>query len=185
MYYHKMTSDVINISKFRKLSENQKLLNSAKAMYFSDKMFPTEIAEKLNIDINELGEYVFGKDRTGKSKHCWYYLKEQGKEPEFIHHYEEIKTIYIKSTEKKLMKAIDESIESLLKDKSKMLDMEPKDILNLIAAYEKMDKIGRLEEDKPTSHSISERKTFSLREIVEERKAKDAEVVDAKFKELE
>lgn len=134
------------------------------AMFMSGKFYPTEIADRLSIDINELGYYVFGADKTGTSKSCWHHMKESGEQPHFLAVYEEIKTLYIKKTEKKLLDAVNEAVDNLVSS-GKIEDADSKDLVNLVSAMEKIDKIGRLEEGRATSHTVNETKSFSLRDI--------------------
>lgn len=173
----------IEVKQFRTLRGNQQLRAQAMKMYMSGIMYPTEIASKLNIDINELGHYVFGPDKTGESPTCWKSMKDRGQVPKFVDTYEEVKVIYIKKTEKKLLDMANQIIDNL-SEKEKIDDMETKDLINIINSLEKVDRIGRLEEDKPTQNVITERKSFTLRDIIAKAKSSEDQIQDAKFTEL-
>lgn len=149
---------------YRSLKDNNELRRQAMLMFFSGKFYPTEIASMLSVDINELGYYVFGKDKTGTSPSCWHNKLQTGDYPKFIEVYEEIKTLYVKKTEKKLLDAINDTLDKLA-DNDEIQDFDTKDLANLVNSMEKIDKIGRLEEGKATSHTIQERPTFTLRDI--------------------
>lgn len=176
-----MTSE-ITIRQFKSLKENRELRNQAMAMYMSGEFYPTEICDRLLVDIEELGILVFGKDRTGTSKTCWKYLKDTGQVPKFVSVYEKIKPLYIKKTEKKILDTVNKVIDNIGDDEEKINDMDTKDLNNLVTAMEKIDKIGRLEEGKATTHTVTERTSYSLREIVN--KKKEEKIVDANFKEI-
>lgn len=175
--------DIIEIPKFRSLKENKQLRRQAMSMYMSDEFFPTEIAAHLQVDINELGEYVFGHNRKGDSKSCWKYLKEQGQIPQYASTYEDVKTLYIKKTEHKLLKMANKLVDKL-NSEDKLDEMQTKDLINIINSLEKVDRIGRLEEDKPTQNVVTERKSFSLRDIVASKNNPSEEPIEAKFTEL-
>ena len=172
----------ITIRQYKSLKENKELRNQAMAMYMSGEFYPTEICDRLLVDIEELGILVFEKDRTGESKSCWKYLKDSGQVPKFVSVYEKIKPLYIKKTEKKILDTVNKVIDNLGEDESKIQDMDTKDLNNLVTAMEKIDKIGRLEEGKATTHTVTERTSYSLREIVAKKKADDIENVE--FKEI-
>lgn len=183
-----MTSE-ITIRQFKSLKENKELRNQAMAMYMSGEFYPTEICDRLLVDIEELGILVFGRDRLGTSKSCWKYLKDSGQVPKFVSVYEKIKPLYIKKTEKKILDTVNRLLDNYADDEDgkvseKIDDMDTKDLNNLVSAMEKIDKIGRLEEGKATTHTITERTSYSLREIVAKKKADAAEIVDAEFKEI-
>lgn len=170
----------IVISTFKSLKTNRELKNQAMAMYMSGEFYPTEICDRLHVDINELGEFVFGVNRLGTDKDCWKYRKEAGDIPKFISTYEKIKPMYIKKTEKKILDAVNKIMDNLGEDEDKINDMDTRDLNNLVTAMEKIDKIGRLEEGKATTHTVTERTSFSLREIInnKRRKLPDVVVVD-------
>jgi len=176
-------SNEITVNQFKSLKDNKQVRDQAMAMYMCDHFYPTEIADKLHIDIEELGLYVFGIKKDGLAKTCWKYKKDNNLMPQFLQVYEKIKPMYVKKTEKKLLDMVNAVVDNLAKDKDKLLDMDTKDLTNLIASMEKIDRIGRLEEGKATSHTVQERQTFSLREVVMEAKSKklddieDAEVI--------
>ena len=156
----------ITINQFKSLKNNKDLRDQAMAMYMSGEFYPTEICDKLHLDINELGRYVFGADKTGTSTCCWKYKKDNGDIPKFISVYERIKPLYIKKTEKKLLDITNKLLDNLQEDEDKILDMDSKDLTNLISSMEKIDKMGRLEEGKATTHTVTERTTFSLRDVL-------------------
>lgn len=174
----------LTVKSFKSLKENKDLRDQAMAMYMHDDFYPTEICDKLHIDIEELGLYVFGSKRDGLSKTCWKSLKDTGNVPKFISVYEKIKPMYIKKTEKKILDITNKLLDNTLLNEDKIKDMDTKDLNNLVSAMEKVDKIGRLEEGKATTHAITEKKSFSLREIVSAKKEKDAEIVDAEYRNL-
>lgn len=168
------------LSNYKSIKENRELRIQAMAMYMSGEFYPTEIAQRLSIDINELGYYVFGADKTGTSKTCWHHLKETGQAPKYLSVYEKIKPMYIKKTEKKVLDMVNKIVDNLADDEDAIRDMTTKDLNNLVTSLEKIDKIGRLEEGKATSHTIQERETFSLRDIVaQSKKVKDEDIEDA------
>lgn len=174
----------LTVKSFKSLKENKDLRDQAMAMYMHDDFYPTEICDKLHVDIEELGLYVFGNNRKGDSKTCWKYLKDTGNVPKFISVYEKIKPMYIKKTEKKILDITNKLLDNVLEDTDKIKDMDTKDLNNLVSAMEKVDKIGRLEEGKATTHTITERKSFSLREIVNAKKEEDKKIVDAEYRNL-
>lgn len=157
----------MELVKYHKLSENKELKKQAMLMYVSGEFYPTEIAAKLSIDIDELARYVFGKNGLGTDKSCWEYKKVHGNVAKWTETYEAVKPLFIKKTEKKLLDAVNKIIDRISSDDTVMEELDTKDLASLIASYEKLDKIGRLEEGKATSHVVSERTTFSLRDIVE------------------
>lgn len=157
----------MELVKYHKLSDNKDLKRQAMLMYVSGEFFPTEIASKLNIDIEELGIYVFGKDKSGTTKACWKYLKDNGTLPKYVETYEAIKPMYIKKTEAKLLSIVNKVIDNIESDPTILDELDTKDLGSLISSYEKIDKIGRLEEGKATSHVVSERRSFTLNDIVE------------------
>lgn len=53
---------------------DRKTLETARIMYFGNYQL-TDIAEKLNIEIDTIRFYVFGEDGFGKNEKCWAYLK--------------------------------------------------------------------------------------------------------------
>lgn len=179
-----MSESNLTVKSFKSLKENKDLRDQAMAMYMHDDFYPTEICDKLHIDIEELGLYVFGENRKGDSKTCWRYLKDTGQMPKFISVYEKIKPMYIKKTEKKILDIANKLLDKTLESEDKIQDMDTKDLNNLVSAMEKIDKIGRLEEGKATAHTVTERKSFSLREIIANKKEEDEKIVDAEFKNL-
>ena len=159
------------------LTGNPPLLKQAKIMYLSGQFYPTEICEKLGVDINELGLYVFGANKQGTTKTCWKYMLDNGDIPNYVSTYEEIKPHFIKKTEKKLLDKINEVVDCLVDAE----DMDTKDLVNLVGSYEKVDRIGRLEEGKSTSNVMTQKKTFSLRDIIASKKE---DIEDANYTEL-
>lgn len=178
----------LTVKSFKSLKENKDLRDQAMAMYMHDDFYPTEICDKLHIDIEELGLYVFGKKRDGLSKDCWKNLKDTGNVPKFISVYEKIKPMYIKKTEKKILDIANKLLDTFIDEDGiaadKINDMDTKDLNNLVSAMEKVDKIGRLEEGKATAHTVTERKSFSLREIVNAKKEEKEKIVDAEYRNL-
>lgn len=53
---------------------DRKTLETARIMYFGNYQL-TDIAEKLNIEIDTIRFYVFGEDGSGKNEKCWAHLK--------------------------------------------------------------------------------------------------------------
>lgn len=157
----------MELIKYHKLSENKDLKRQAMLMYVSGEFYPTEIASKLNIDIEELGYYVFGADKTGTSKSCWKHLKDENKLPKWTETYKAIKPMYIKKTEAKLLKVVNKVIDNIESDPTILDELDTKDLASLISSYEKIDRIGRLEDGTATSHVVSERRSFTLNDIVE------------------
>lgn len=166
----------MELQTFRSLKDNKSLRDQAQAMFLSGEFYPTEIAQYLSVDINELGHYVFGDNRQGTTKTCWHYQKENNKAPVNIANYEKIKPMYIKKTEKRLLDVTNKLIKKLDND-TRIDEMDTRDLINLINSMEKVDRIGRLEEDKPTQNIVTERKTFTLRDIIS-----NSEVQDAKYR---
>jgi hypothetical protein len=165
------------------LKNNPDLRVQAMHMYFSKEFFPTEIALFLNIDINELGEYIFGKSRAGTAKRCWYYMREKGQTPKSLSTYVSIKPMLIKKTESDLIDVVRKGINKIVNDED--AELTPDSITKLVSAYEKMDKIGRLEDGKATSHVINENRSFSLREIVDDKKRfYDDDIEDVEYEEI-
>jgi len=158
--------ELIPQTTYKSLKDNPALKRQAELMYYSGGFLPTEICERLCVDIEELGKYVFGGDRSGTSTHCWRYKKDHGEAPKFLEVYEATKPMYIKKTEKKLLDIVNEIVDAIGADREKILDMDSKDLSNFISSLEKIDKMGRLEEGKATSHVVNERETFSLRDII-------------------
>lgn len=165
------------------LKNNPDLRLQAQHMYFSREFFPTEIASYLNVDINELGEYIFGASRTGNSKKCWHYRRENELEPKNLSNYVAIKPMLVKKTESELLEVVKKGIKKISENKD--AELSPDSIAKLVSAYEKIDKIGRLEEGRATSHVINENRSFSLREIVDDKKRfYDDDVEDVEYKEI-
>ena len=162
------------------LRSNKSVRERAMMLYFSKKFSPTEICSSLNIQVEEFGLYVFGENRNGESKTCWKYLRETNKTYNYLDTYVAIKPDYIKKTEKRILDKMNDALDDIDESEDKL---DTKDLGNLAATMEKMDKMGRLEEGKATSHVASERRTFTLRDIVDEKK--DDEVIDnVEFKEI-
>jgi len=170
----------MELQTFRSLKDNKSLRDQAQAMFLSGEFYPTEIAQYLSVDINELGHYVFGENRQGTTKSCWHYQKENNRAPVNIANYEKIKPMYIKKTEKRLLDVTNKLIKKLDND-SRIDEMDTRDLINLINSMEKVDRIGRLEEDKPTQNIVTERKTFTLRDIISKH-SPGSEVQDAKYR---
>ena len=148
-------------------------------MYFSEDFYPTEIADTLDIDINELGIYIFGPSKDGKDKDCWYRRKIENNPSRHIATYVSVKPNLIKKTEAKILDRISKALEDIEGQEN---PLSVKDLKDLTDSMEKIDKIGRLEDGKATSHVVNEKATFSLRDIV----AKKIEnIKDAEFKEIE
>ena len=154
---------IVEENNYDSLKESKELRDQARHMYYSG-IFPTEIAEKLNVDINELGYYVFGADKTGDSPSCWFQRRLNNPSNSFIT-YERVKPYVLKSTEAKLMDRVHSSVDKMIEDKKVFENIG--EIQTAVSTIEKIDKITRLEEGKATAHIQSSRKSFTLREIVD------------------
>jgi hypothetical protein len=156
----------ISVQKYKSLKEDSKLRKQAQHMYLHKGFYPTEIADTLGIDINELGHYVFGSDRTGTAKTSWKYMLDNDVMPNHVGYYKEVKNSYIKKTESKLLDAVNKVADHILDDEDAIQDMTTKDLSNLVTSFSQIDKIGRLEDGKSTSNVTTRRTSYSLREIV-------------------
>lgn len=172
----------ITIREYKSLKDNPELKKQAMAMYMSDDFFPTEIAEYLGVDINELGEFVFGRDKSGTNPSCWKAKKDRGEVPRYIQVYERVKPLYLKKTEKKTLDITNKLLDKIANDPDLFEEMGTRDLKNLIDSMEKIDRISRLEEGKATSHVASERTTFTLRDILNKNSnnIEDADVIEIK-----
>lgn len=147
------------IKPFRPLSGSTILV--AKQLYFAG-IFVTDICEELNICVNDLGREVFGADGTGNDPSCWASQKLYRPFSSPVT-YEIVKPTLLKKVEFQILNRIRASV----------TDMEENDELfnidecsKAMGMVERLDKITRLEEGKPTVHLASEHRTFTLREIV-------------------
>lgn len=172
-----MENEVTHFQEYKSLKDNKELREQARAMYMLDKFYPTEIAQRLSVDINELGRYVFGDNGKGTSPHCWKYKKENDGEQFYVKTYEKVKSLYIKKTQKEILDLASMVIESIKNDPDKINEMKASDLKNLIDSYEKVDKIGRLEDGEATSNVAVGRTTFSLRDILKS-EPDDADVIE-------
>lgn len=144
------------------LSADQKLLRRARDLYFAD-IYPTEICEQLNIDIEELGLYVFGADRTGQHPSCWMAQRALRPAASAIT-FERVKPVLLNRAQARLFKTVDRTVEEW--DQSKHTFTDAKELKDATAALTELDKIQRLEEGKATEHRVNENRSFSLRDIV-------------------
>jgi hypothetical protein len=164
--------------KKKSLKGNVELQEEAKAMYFNG-ISPVEICEHLNVDIDELGYLVFGKDGTGESSRCWFAVKSKrlaNGTLSTVTNYALIKPYLIKKTEKKMLDKVNEALETVDAE-----EMGVSGIKDMVTSMEKIDKIGRLEEGKATEHVHQTRQTFSLRDIVAKAKVVDDDIEDAEI----
>lgn len=164
------------------LKGNKDLMIQAMSMYYSEEFYPTEIAEHLNIDINELGEYIFGRDKTGTTSSCWYAKKKNNNPQKFLSVYTSIKPMYIKKTESKLLTQINRALDDILESDAKM---DTKALKELVDSMEKIDKIGRLEDGRATGHTISEVASFSLKDIMAKKKDEESIISDVEYREVD
>lgn len=164
------------------LKKDKILRTTAMHMYFSNKFVASEIAMKLDVDINELGIMIFGADKKGQGKNCWFQRKAEMNPQQFLSNYEMIKPMLIKKTERKVLDLIAKAADDIA---DSPVPLETRDLNNLASSYEKIDKIGRLEEGKATARTIHEQHTFTLRDVVNETAdARKKFIVDADFKEI-
>ena len=159
---------------------NLKLRDQARQMYYSG-IFVTEIVEALNLDINELHRFVFGKDGLGTAHNCWAHLKLHRPRSSAVT-YEKVKPFILKSTEFKLLNRIRASVDDM-ETNDTLLDMD--DMSKAMGMVERIDKITRLEEGKATAITETTKRTFTLRDIQDARKESEKEeIVEAEFTEV-
>jgi hypothetical protein len=166
---------------YKQLRGNKELIKEAQSMYYSN-ISPVEICSHLNIDINELGTYVFGEDGTGVKSNCWYVIRRDRQsrgDLSTVADYTVVKSFVIKRTEQKMLNKIEKAVDLVDEE-----DMGISGIRDLVSSLEKIDRIGRLEDGKATEHVHQTRQTFSLRDIVAQvnkpEQIEDAEIVETK-----
>lgn len=172
------TELTVNEDSPRSLRDNTKLRKQARHMYYQG-FYVSDIVEHLNVDIDELGFYVFGSDGTGKALTCWSHIKLH-RPPASLVSYTELKPIVLKSAEAKIFNRIAATAEQWIKEDRVFSADEMSKAMSII---EKMDKISRLEEGKITSRMEVVKRTFSLREL--EQGVIDEDIEDVDFKEVE
>ena len=148
---------------FVSISISEKVIKRARDMYWSD-ISIVDIANELNIEINQLGRLIFGPDRSGYDPNCWYQLKRQ--QPEGLSgtftRYKKVKSYLLSKAEERLSRIIIRTAEEM--DESGVpLDLDG--LTKVVGVYEKLDKIGRLERGEPTD-IVDGPTGFTLRDIV-------------------
>lgn len=154
------------------MTHSTDILIRAKHMYFSD-ISVVDIAEELDIPINDLGIQIFGPDKTGHDPNCWYQERKQMQPGSFVT-YQKVKSYILSSAEACLAKKVAESAHKLA-EKKEILELD--DMGKAVDIISKLDKIGRLERGESTD-IISVEQGFSLREIENASKIVDAEFED-------
>lgn len=140
----------------------------AEQLYYAG-IFVTDIVESLHIDISDLGREVFGPDGSGNHPECWAYKKLHRPLSSPIT-YEVVKPVLLKKVEFQIFNRVRASIDDM-EQRDELLDMD--EMNKAVSMIEKLDKITRLEEGKPTQHIESEHRTYTLREIIDRRRTSE------------
>ena len=175
----------MNIQTVRKKIPKEKLTR-ARELYFAG-IYPTEIAQALDIDMDDLGVLVFGEDAQGRAPSCWSQQRQQRLQDGALTNpseYKKVKSSYITQVESGMMRLLQESITEHLREGKKLSIFE---IEKFTAAIERLDKINRLEEGLATEHIGVQFAEYSQKEIIEYRRNNTpymSEDVEAEFQHL-
>ncbi|RLA65470.1 MAG: hypothetical protein DRQ88_09320 [Epsilonproteobacteria bacterium] len=120
------------------------------------------IAGQSNVPVNRVRTLIFGKDETGNDPTCPYYLKKHHGESIPIKKYQELKGQLFLQVEANALALLQKAIKVHLESDAVPSIQELKSLSGLISD---LDKIGRLEEGRPTDIKYSV--NFSPEKILE------------------
>lgn len=150
-----------------------KIKKEAREMFFEG-CLPTDIAESLNINFEELHLAVFGKNKKGTEPKCWHVLRQERNKQltgrsdiqgNSVQGWTKTKYYYLNKTESRLMQLVQRSIDAFDAEDFLLTDM--KELRAALDALGIIDKVKRLEDGKPTEH-IQIDHGLSLGEITRE-----------------
>ena len=147
---------------------NKVLRDQAKSLYFHANQSLTEISETLDTPLHELKRYVYGKhhDDWQRNPKCWAYQKQYVPQLS-VARYEKIEPILVKSSMKSTIRVMIRNLQRLETEED-ILDI--KDIKGLMDIYGQLDKIRRLTDGLATENLGVDRSTWTMREVMEERR---------------
>ena len=149
-------------------SKSAVIRNKAKALYFHLSQSITDISENLDVPISDVRYYVYGQDASAwdRNPKCWAYQKQYCSNIS-IAKYELIEPMLVKSSMKSALTCLDKNLIKL-DENEEALDV--KELNSLVGIYSSLDKINRLTEGRATENIGVDRSTWSMREIMEERR---------------
>ena len=152
-----------------------RILEQAKLMYFAS-IHPKDISQELKIPLDELGLYIFGKDKSGHSPDCWLQQKKEANKdnPISLYQYQAVKSHILTHIEAQLIAKMKQSAQHLLGDDEPLSLSELSTAINVV---EKLDKITRLENGEATQH-VQITTGVTLRDIA------NGTPIEAQYKEI-
>lgn len=121
----------------------------------------SRIAHETGLPVAKVRKIIFGKDETGTDPGCPYYLKKYHGDVLPVKKYQEVKGQLILQAEYQLLGVIQKGIAKFIDDPPDTVT-ELKDLMGM---YTQLDKIGRLEDGKPTE--IIKQTNYTPRRIIE------------------
>ena len=161
---------------------SQEVRERAKMMYLAQYSLE-EIVIKLNINLNVLKEWVFGKDGKGTSASCWNVVRSQVSDCSITAYILSKQDVFERTTGLAL-NCLTKALEGLNKRVNEGQELDVDEIHKISSVIEKMDKINRLEAGRATAIVHNTGLTpEKVREIIKNDPI--ADVVDVEYKELE
>jgi len=147
----------MNLTK-QKYSNNK--IKMARDMYMSG-INPIDIAAELDMPINDIGYMIYGSDKSGHEPDCWYQQRENLPSDSFSS-YVKSKRHVLSYAENQLFQKVKASISNLCDENSPDFDLS--ELQTAMNIFKDLDKINRLENDRPTD-IVEEIHTTTLRDI--------------------